>query len=88
MVEEPDDVGEVDTAVAVVVEQRCRLVRGNPGHLVEVEHDVREVGPAVPVDVIVLPVVVGIRREPGAAGARDGELGAIDRGPGVGGEER
>ena len=53
MVEQPDDVGEVDPAVAVVVEPPFRLIRDDPAHLVEVEHDVREIAAVVPVDIVV-----------------------------------
>ncbi len=45
-VEEPGDVGEVDAGVRVAVEGRQGLVRRYPAHLVEAEHDVREVGAA------------------------------------------
>ena len=67
-VEEPDDVAEVDPAVAVDVESGDRLVRGDPRELVEEEHDVREVLPAVLVQVVVRPVVVRVRRENRRAG--------------------
>ena len=67
MVEQPGHVGEVDPAVAVVVEGRHWLVAGDPGHLVEIEDDIGEVGPSVAVHVVVEAVGVGVRRGPGTA---------------------
>ena len=65
VVEEPDDVGEVNPVVAVVVERGRRLVSSDPSHLDEVQDDVREVLSAVAVDVLALPVTVQVAREAG-----------------------
>ena len=75
VVEQPDDVGEVDPAVAVVVKCGKRLVGSDPGHLVEVEHDIGEVLPIVAVDVLIISVIVEISWR--ALTSRDGYHRAI-----------
>jgi hypothetical protein len=80
-IEEPDTVGGVNPAVHVVIEERGEPVSGNPTHLVEVQDDVRKVGPAVPVRVLVQPVIIRISPKADAAGDGYGEerSGAVER---------
>ena len=59
-VEQRNDIREVDPVIPVQVKRTDRLVCCNPRHLVEVQHDIGKVKPAVGVEVFIDAVMVRI----------------------------